>query len=799
LGFEKLVSLDDRLLSAGSDGSTHSLLSFFSRPVIISQGIWSASTVAGAAIVTANLPDDYLSQPLVLQKLKGFLGFRGTAIVKLQINANRFQQGRLILSYFPQANVSADRYNNSQTSRVFQTQLPHVEFDAATDTEVIFEIPYINRELYFNTKSGDGQSGTLSLTVYSPLVAVTSETTVDYTLWVSYKDVKLVYPTFPAGFYPQSARFVSKNKKKKDPSNSEIETRHDGPISSILSVVANTASALTPIPFLTSVAGTVSWAASLAACAASSFGFSNPLNTTPLTIIQQQPLSRVMNASGVDNSYNLGILEDNAIEHLPGFAGVDVDEMSFNHILSIWTYITSVVWQDTFVDDFLLTTIDLMPINLLNGETGGLVPFGTGGVAPLYMPPVFYIGSLFTYYRGSFKIKLKFVKTEFHTGRLLIGFVPGYGSDGTVVNANLDWAHREVVDLRHTSELELTLPYASTRPYLLNNQKYGTLHIRVLNDLRHPDTVSPNVTILIEQACASDFEFAVPQAPQLNPFSGFNGSSPPSSITASIHEVVTSDLTSPFVPQVGNDLSKQTATSAIGDLDMATVGTTRMTTDNHASSALCIGEKIVSIRQLLKRASVFYYTTAGTKSAYISPYVQYIPISYSVTPPPLASFILDYYTYLMPLFGYFRGSMRFKCASADGGSSGLGMISYPTQTTLVQGSTTYAATLTNRAVFQPFATGDVSVYPFPEVQIPYYNSTHVSVNSIEPWTTSLIEGNKPFSYLTVYAPTETASINIRRQIGDDFSAGFFLCTMPLILQNFTSLPVLNPPESTYYP
>jgi hypothetical protein len=256
------------------------------------------------------------------------------------------------------------------------------------------------------------------------------------------------------------------------------------------------------------------------------------------------------------------------------------------------------------------------------------------------------------------------------------------------------------------------------------------------------------------------------------------------------------DLTAPFAPQIGNDQPAQVTSSVGSIVDPAPVGTTKLITDNHQSASACIGEKIVSVRQLMKRASNFFIDTATSKCVAINPWVAFC-LAPSTDSIAGFTWIPDYFTQLSVLYSYGRGSIRFKTASTDGNSNGLGLWQSATTGDL-SGSTSVSGVI-GPIYALPYAVGNSAVYPMPEVQVPYYSDTHMSIITPSGRGSTYMTNNVPTTKLVVYIPVETGQTLVKRQIGDDFSLGFFIGTMPLVTATQLDPNYNRLPDLVFYP
>jgi hypothetical protein len=350
------------------------------------------------------------------------------------------------------------------------------------------------------------------------------------------------------------------------------------------------------------------------------------------------------NFNGTDNYPGFGVDGQNTLSVLPGFAGTDIDEMTLAHLVRIPAFFGVFNWTTSMTPDTLLYTdhhhpnafIDLSLINAWSVWD---------------MPPVSYFSQFFHYWRGGFIITLKIVKTSFHSGRLLFSFDPS-GLINT--NSASSYVLREIIDIREQNEFKFFIPYVNTNQYQITGERtdYGAIHnsgrftVRVLNDLVAPDTVSSSVQVLMEVSGADDYELATPKPHGLAP-------------------IIRADVG--FVAQMNEAEPRGVGNADMTDLDLC-----------YATN--CIGEKVTSILQLLKRYSPYSYD--GTDSnAYTGVNIRPFLIGYLSTSNAVGTITHptgDYYSLLAPCFAYVRGSIRVQVNSppANGVAKDTGAVSY---------------------------------------------------------------------------------------------------------------------------
>jgi len=214
------------------------------------------------------------------------------------------------------------------------------------------------------------------------------------------------------------------------------------------------------------------------------------------------------------------------------------------------------------------------------------------GLLLIVMEQLVFFSRQFRYWRGSIVLKFKVVKTEFHSGRLLATFIP---TDNRFTSAPVPFANqmyllKQVIDIRDTNEFTITLPFIQNLNYLDNLSPSGTFTLSILDVLQAPDTVNSAISVILEIAGGEDLEFFMPLPNTMNPYIPVN-------------------------PQSGwEPRGCEAGSTVIG-------GAVVMPSDNHAIA--CIGEKIVSVRQLCKfwNRMAIYSALSATRTTIIAPFI----------------------------------------------------------------------------------------------------------------------------------------------------------------------------------
>ncbi|APG77386.1 hypothetical protein [Shahe picorna-like virus 10] len=747
-----------------------SVYDFLAKPVALTRFAWS-SQAAGDILANISMPQDAFAFPIYANKINGFLGFRGTAVFRLQVNGNRFQAGRLIMAFVPQGNVLGTYPAMRVRSLMAITQLPRAELDLATETEITFEVPYISPTPFYDITTSIGAMGRLYIAVYSPLATGGTIDHADVTLWCSFKDVELTTPVF-------QAQMNDRRPKGKSVTAQELEAAGDRPISYGLSLMSKAADNFAKIPLLTTFAKPAGWALQALAGTASAFGYSKPTSEKATTKVAQVSNFNFQNANGVDIFPNMGLDAENSLQIMPGFAGTDVDEMTLSHLVQIPAYYQTISWTTANTPGTRMMATSMCPPPPKNITTA------VNGWIGVDLLPVSYFSRFFQYWRGSLVFTLKIVKTQFHSGRLLFTYNPVASGVVTPTLPDTDFLLREIIDIRDSNEFKFVVPYSSVFQYLLtydmkdttNNSLFrgaaGMVELWVLNDLVCPDTCADSVQILVEIAGGPDFCLADPK-----PFTACPLIEP--AWVAQMSDVVPATKDSSN-PQMNQD------PIAVGN---ATVGEHLL-----IPAQYCMGEKCNSILQLLKRYTVVCCNFFETPrySIDLRPFTN----GAATTTDPLQrpdTLVGDYLDMFVPCFAYSRGSVRVAVSNWPGDvkPSQGGVWTYPSSVaTIVQDvsdlSYRYAGLSRN---YQPSNDGAPK-----GANVPPYQPLHCRLNRLS--TSGLIEpaidlytSQTRMGAITVDGEAgEPLRASVSRAAGDDFCLGYFIGVPRINVEDFEGSP-----------
>lgn len=750
----------------------HSIKTFLARPYEFANFHFNTTDLRNAEITRFYLFSSMFTKEYYTSKLKGFFGFRARTHVRLQVNANRFQAGRLVLTYAP-VSTNDTTHGFIGQSLTTRTQLPRVNLDVNTQTECSLSMPYISDQPFYQMDgSGQGYGGHFAVSVYSPLVEIGSDP-VDCTLWVHFTDVELYWPS---SITPQSGA------RKRVSVNREL-VGENKPISGTLSKISSASSVLARIPLVSSFASPISWITGILSDAAKAAGYCKPQSS------KKQPVTlnftpNWANATGLDYSENTGVFEDNQVSILPGIGATDEDQMDLSYVLSIPTFWSASSWSKTVPAYGNIASFSLDP-------TAFVANIRTNLVAPT---PLAYFSRLFGLWRGTIKFRIIIIKTEFHTGRLRFCFDPAQGA--AVANANdMSYKVNEILDLRTASEWVIDVPYLQTSVYqkTINPLNAGKVSIIVLNELASPPTVPDSVEVAIEVMAGSDFEFAVP---------GISKFTYPAIST-------NNDSGAPFddaITYCPSDVNFFTGFYAQGLVDEEHIqilrGDHSIAKIPHQEPGLhpaqyCIGERITSLKQLAMKPSFITKAYLGGRGINVDARrgqgINNLGSSAIIFDRDTPAFV-DWVRYC---YAFYRGGMNVKIFRKDSNPLIVSLKTgncrtvtlappagklYSTTYTMVDCIRSNGSNVLNDTLVGQMAGGMGTNQTSGEYFIPHYHYNPLRRNPLCD-TTYGPGGTLPsrflcFSSISTDAYTDTTSTDLAYVAlsgGDDFQCGFFVC------------------------
>lgn len=740
-----------------SDFREHTIVDFLERPRVVATHIWSTADVRNTNLIDLEIPKALLDN-MNLNKFDGFSSFSATVEFKLQINSQPFQAGLLIMGALPSRDLIGSRNSDVKIAIDKSLYIPHTLFDISKTSEITLSVPYVSPFPQYNLVLDPINWSNFFVKVYSPLVSKQTDQ-LDLVLWARFKDIKLGYPTVLPVRTPATNLILQSGETS-------------GPVSKVAATIVDVAEGVgkgvsnyipTVKPFVNGMTTVGRGIQSLLAA----FGFSKPQKLDNQNQVVVRPGFNLANVDGVDAGVPMSAFAGNALPLMSSLGGSDADELSFKYLLQQPNYIDNFSYSSTLTAPTTIWSTYLCPFFLSKTEI-------QSHPQPTLL---YYLSNFFLYWRGSLKFTFRFVKTNYHSGRLELVFCPFSQTQSSDIVNRSAYAYKVIMDLREQTEFSVVIPYVNTRNYsycdmringapidatitnpntVIAHASPGMIAINALTPLQLASELLPtSIDCVVEVSGGDDFEL---QAPINEGWVGFDSASTSQLTLQSGETFGSTGVRDSRVNTVDNKVIFQSVTGNNRSLDVDT---------SHAEH--CMGERMVSMRPLLKRPS-YAFTSTGN----LFTYTDILQLN-SIFTDDTGSYLVDFgvtakdnpiacnlLSRIVQMYAFYRGGINIKVAPDKGQI--VPNLYYAYISGLTTASNTYMS--------YPFSVEQYNAKSLCEFNYPYYNSfkfsaipTHQTVPNV----------TQPFFN---FIATGRVAISAK----DDFDCGFFLGPPPSVFR-----------------
>nr|WMV69900.1 MAG: polyprotein [Deformed wing virus] len=407
--------------------------------------------------------------------------WRGDMEVRVQINSNKFQVGQLQATWYYSDH---ENLNISSKRSVYGfSQMDHALISASASNEAKLVIPYKHVYPFLPTRivpdwtTGILDMGALNIRVIAPLrMSATGPTTCNVVVFIKLNNSEFT-GTSSGKFYASQIRAK--------PEMDRILNLAEG-------LLNNT------------IGGN---------------NMDNPsYQQSPRHFVPTGMHSLALGTNLVEPLHALRLDAAGTTQHPVGCA--PDEDMTVSSIASRYGLIRQVQWKKDHAKGSLLLQLDADPFVEQRIE-------GTNPISLYWFAPVGVVSSMFMQWRGSLEYRFDIIASQFHTGRLIVGYVPGLTAS---LQQQMDYMKLKsssyvVFDLQESNSFTFEVPYVSYRPWWV--RKYGgnylpsstdapsTLFMYVQVPLIPMEAVSDTIDINVYVRGGSSFEVCVPVQPSL--------------------------------------------------------------------------------------------------------------------------------------------------------------------------------------------------------------------------------------------------------------------------------------------
>lgn len=553
----------------------HSLSKYLSRPISISTISWAE----GANLSTNFQPWDLFFNTLqVRKKIDNYARINCNLHIKVILNASPFFYGAGIVSYEPLTNFNPTTIHTSLTVNgnayiCAQSQRPHIWIYPQTNQGGELVLPFLNYRSWLNVNDRSEFQRMGTIYVQSPTALLNANSvaaanvTVQIYAWAT--DVKVCGPT----------------------STLALQSGEYGLVSGPASSVAKIARSLSAVPMIAPYARATEMISSGIGSLAKLFGFTNvpvledvkPMKNLPFHAFASCEISQPIEKLTIDPKNELTI-----DSRVCGHDGID--ELLLSNFIQREAYVIQATWAAAHTTGQVLIRANITPdTKVLETHT---IPFIQG-------TPMSHANTLFRYWRGDIIYRFRFICSKFHRGRVLIQWDP---QTGLTAAKDTNLIHSQIVDISTDTDVEFRVPYLAEQMFLRNSGNpdtaasyqtsnivstgaissndarlhNGSLIISVLTQQTSPVT-SADIIILGSVRAADNVVFGMPQQPP------------------------------PFHSLFALQSEEIDVGASTGAFSYDTTGHYDLTSNSpildDESFTICMGERITSLRQLMRRVT----------------------------------------------------------------------------------------------------------------------------------------------------------------------------------------------------
>lgn len=434
--------------------------------------------------------EDTFFRPEALRNATGYTGFRATMVFTVVVAAPPQASGILKLAWWPCNTRDGDNGYDKSTLMPMYSQVQNVELNLAEGSTAVLKVPYTFYNNYLRLNASTALTyGYLGLGTYTPIGGAYAATSiVSYSMYLSYEDVELINP---------GSTLIAQ---------SGLESKAVGPITQIMNGVTRLAKASIGAPIIGAYASTLAWVSGGIGAVAAHYGWSKP-NDAGGTMMQPTTGRNHNNVLGISNAADFGMFGNNCVKPITDITTTGVDEMAICHLTCIPSPIFRGKLTTANLADTIVYSCQVNPCMFYyqtsdTAYTQISYPPSTtrAGVIPT---PMSYFGEIFNYWRGDLTFRVKFARSKFSAGRVMVGFNPKPDSlAGNVYSGSRINYSSVIADFRSDSVVDLDVPYSyplgMCSTYKIAGQNIGVFFIRVLDPIIVPTGVSPDLPFVVE-------------------------------------------------------------------------------------------------------------------------------------------------------------------------------------------------------------------------------------------------------------------------------------------------------------
>lgn len=453
---------------------------------------WPSTAAVGTTLSSARNPFELLSlgnqNNIQNMPFENYIYFVADTDVAIQVNGTPTQQG-LLVAYYTPLNSTKVQYDNVAS-------FPHVFLTPNDSSTKILTLPYTFFRSAMNTYAGalgTEYTGKIYIDVYSPLSTGSLPTSCTVTLYTRFRGKFTIPRPVPAESGAEELVFGRGERRnyatlKREP---ELSDASD-PILKAQGATYSTSSVKNNYT-ISDVAGNIPIenrvGVSTEQSAKGELSMALPMDNPPLasgSIPVYNQYSGMSTTCGVEPTVEMSMHP--CMLHREADANRDVMETNIEKILNHRNYLQTFTFSTSDVEGDVLMNI---PLN------SNLATRSSDTTSYVINPAIFVLNQ-FLFWRADVELEFCFVKTMFHSGRLLA--TTAYGAPGIVAGEENIFINQVMEVQNENSWTSIKIPYNAATEYLrtyegksawdaVQDYSMGTFQISVANILRSSSSV----------------------------------------------------------------------------------------------------------------------------------------------------------------------------------------------------------------------------------------------------------------------------------------------------------------------
>lgn len=278
---------------------------------------------------------------------------------------------------------------------------------------------------------------------------------------------------------------------------SEGDEQRRGPIERMATSLSYYSDMLSVIPPISTFARASSEMFKGLSGVASWFGWSRPAVIVEPIFVKNEPFRNGSHTIGGETLKRIGLDPQQELTVDPRIMGVDHDEMVITNISSIQSYLTQFTWSHS--DARLANAIFISYVHPMLATT-----FSPDGTNYVYQPSAMaFAVAPFEYWHATLEFTLEVVCSNFHRGKLAVGFEPNIAQmsiNDTAYDLNKNFL--SIIDIQQTQTATFCVEWAHPRAWAHNvdatrNPMYGISVDHVVDPITGKLTTSVNGYIFV--------------------------------------------------------------------------------------------------------------------------------------------------------------------------------------------------------------------------------------------------------------------------------------------------------------